>query len=175
MTVRIEAIRRRTGSALLARPQDYEVGCIMISQPVFFSRDDWVVDHADWQPRIQGGKTIDILHGDGQRILAECPERTPRLRQEARPLADELSRYGAPQTVQPRLGQGTFRIAVASAYRACAALGRALPARARGRARAPLRGRRRARAPQRTAAARRHPPPRATPATSPSRPTTASA
>jgi len=48
-------------------------------------------------------------------------------------------------------------------------------ARARGRARAPLRGRRRARAPQRTAAARRHPPPRATPATSPSRPTTASA
>lgn len=33
MTARIEAIRRRTGSALLTRPQDYEVGCIMISQP----------------------------------------------------------------------------------------------------------------------------------------------
>ena len=29
MTARIEAIRRRTGSALLTRPQDYEVGCIM--------------------------------------------------------------------------------------------------------------------------------------------------
>jgi len=49
-----------------------------------------------------------------------------------------------------------------------AALGRALAARARGRARAPLRRRRRACAPQRAAAARRHPPPRATPATSPS-------
>jgi len=48
MAARIEAIRRRTGSALLARPQDYEVGCIMISQPVFFPRDDWVADHADW-------------------------------------------------------------------------------------------------------------------------------
>ncbi len=34
MAARIEAIRRRTGSALLARPQDYEVGCIMIAQPV---------------------------------------------------------------------------------------------------------------------------------------------
>jgi hypothetical protein len=60
MTARIEAIRRRTGSALLARPQDYEVGCIMISQPVFFARDDWVADHADWHPRIQGGKTIEL-------------------------------------------------------------------------------------------------------------------
>ena len=60
MTARIEAIRRRTGSALLARPRDYEVGCIMISQPVFFARDDWVADHADWHPRIQGGKTIEI-------------------------------------------------------------------------------------------------------------------
>jgi len=29
MTARIEAIRRRTGSALRARPQDYEVDCIM--------------------------------------------------------------------------------------------------------------------------------------------------
>ena len=56
MTARIEAICRRTGSALLARPRDYEVGCIMISQPAFFARDDWI---ADWQPRIQGGKTIE--------------------------------------------------------------------------------------------------------------------
>ncbi len=40
MTARIEAIRRHTGSALLAaRAQDYEVGCIMISQPVFFPGD----------------------------------------------------------------------------------------------------------------------------------------
>ena len=60
MTARIEAIRRRTGSALVARPQDYDVGCIMISQLVVFARDDWVADHADWHPRIQGGKTIDV-------------------------------------------------------------------------------------------------------------------
>ena len=101
----------------------------MISQPVFFVRDDWVADHADWHPRIQGGKTIDILHGDGRRILAERLERTVRLRPEAEPLATELSRYGAPQVVQPRLGQGTFRIAVTSAYGACAVSGEhSLPA-----------------------------------------------
>jgi len=129
MTARIEAIRRRTGSVLLARPQDYDVGCIMISQPVFFPRDDWVADHADWHPRIQMGKTIDVSAGDGRRIFAECLERTARLRPEAEPLAEELRRYGAPQTTQPRLGQGTFRIAVTSAYGACAVSGEhSLPA-----------------------------------------------
>ena len=37
--------------------------------------------------------------------------------------------HGAPQTVQPRLGQGTFRIAVTGAYGACAVSGEhSLPA-----------------------------------------------
>src|SRR5450756_526435 len=93
MTARIEAIRRRTGSALLARPHDYEVGCIMISQPAFFARDDWVADHADWHPRMQGGKTVDVSRGDGHRILAECLARTAHLAPEAEPLVDELRRY----------------------------------------------------------------------------------
>lgn len=70
MTARIEAIRRRTGSALLARPQDYEVGCIMISQPVFFPRDEWVAEYAEWRPRTQSGKTIDVASGDGRRAFA---------------------------------------------------------------------------------------------------------
>jgi len=129
MTARIEAIRRRKGSDLLGRRQDYEVGCIMISQPVFFARDDWVADHAEWHPRMQGGKTVDVSRGDGQRIFAECLERTTRLWREAGPLADELRRYGAPQIGQPRLGQGTFRIAVTSAYLACVVSGdHSLPA-----------------------------------------------
>ena len=129
MAARIEAIRHRTGSATLTRSRDYEVGCIMISQPVFFARDDWVADHADWHPRIQMGKTIDISAGDGRRILAECIERTARLRPETDQLVDELRRYGAPQFVQPRLGQGTFRIAVTSVYGACAVSGEhSLPA-----------------------------------------------
>ena len=42
----------------------------MISQPVFFPRDDWVADHADWGPRIQTGKTVDVASGDGRRIFA---------------------------------------------------------------------------------------------------------
>jgi len=129
MAARIEAIRRRTGSPLLGRPQDYEIGCIMISQPVFFPRDEWLADHADWHPRIQGGKTVDVASGDGRRILAECLERAAHLRPEAEPLAEELRRYGAPRIMEPRLGQGTFRIAVTGAYGACAVSGEhSLPA-----------------------------------------------
>jgi len=83
--------------------------------------------------------------------------------------------HGASQTVQPRLGQGTFRIAVTSAYGACAALGHALAARApRPRTCAPTRTAARTRcptgcscAPTSTAST--------TPGTSPSRPTIASA
>jgi len=101
----------------------------MISQPIFFARDDWVAGHADWHQRIQMGKAIDVSRGDGRRILAECLERTARLGPKREPFDDELNRYGAPQTVQPRLGQGNFRIAVASAYGACAVSGEhSLPA-----------------------------------------------
>src|SRR5665647_1511240 len=106
MTARIEAIRRRTGSALLARPRDYEVGCIMISQPVFFARDDWI---ADWRPRIQGGKTIDVSRSDGRRIFTECLERTARLHGLRRAVAAELACERLRLAPEPRLGQGTFR------------------------------------------------------------------
>jgi putative restriction endonuclease len=95
----------------------------MISQPVFFGPDDWISDHVDWHPRIQGGKTVEILHGDGQRILAECLERTACARAGAQSLVDDVRRYGAPRTVPLRLGQGAFRIAVTGAYGACVVSG----------------------------------------------------
>ena len=101
----------------------------MISQPVFFPGGDWVADHTDWHPRIQGGKTVDVASGDGRRVPAECLERAAQLRPETEPLVDELCRYGAQRLVQPRLGQGTFRLAVTGAYGACAVSGEhSLPA-----------------------------------------------
>ena len=46
MTARNEAVRSRTGSVLLARPTDYEIGCVVISRPVFFGPDDWTEANA---------------------------------------------------------------------------------------------------------------------------------
>jgi len=106
----------------------YQVGCIMLSQPVFFADGDWVVQPSDWAPQAVSGAGYDLTAGEGLRVWTQCLERAARVRPlEPVVLAAEATpgpRYGAPQLVLPRLGQGTFRVAVTSAYgRACAVTG----------------------------------------------------
>jgi len=62
------------------------------------------------------------LDGEGQRLLAECLERAQlHSRSDELLVAVEAARRGKPVLVEPRLGQGTFRLAVIAAYdRACA-------------------------------------------------------
>lgn len=104
----------------------YEIGCLMITSPVFFDRPDWVAQPIDWKGQTVQGRSQDVSTGDGARILRECVERArgsdltgPGDRQDE--LGEPRERFGAPTLVTPRLGQGTFRIAVTDAYgRACA-------------------------------------------------------
>lgn len=106
--------------------EDPEIGCLLLAQPVFFEERDWVERPADWHPNIVVGKTYDLAEGEGARMWADC-----RLRAAGWSLvAEEPARYGAPQLVESRLGQGIFRIAVMDAYhRACAVTGEhSLPA-----------------------------------------------
>jgi putative restriction endonuclease len=104
----------------------YEIGCVMLSVPVFFEREDWILPPADW-PRsgIMQGKSYDLSAGEGARVWDSCQAvargrgllagRSERASEPAGP------RYGEPVLVRPRLGQGTFRIAVTDAYgRSCA-------------------------------------------------------
>jgi HNH endonuclease len=126
MCLRIEKYRH-------GQPPDprrrYEIGCIMISQPVFFEDEDWVQEPAGFSRNIVSGKGTDVGEGEGKRILEECLARARALRV---PLAGEpgqlvldpdAARFGAPVLVTPRLGQGTFRLAVTDAYGACAVTG----------------------------------------------------
>ena len=92
----------------------------MISQPVWFDEGNWVRDDADWAGNIVNGKSLDLLHGEGQRILSDCIARTNAHVPELEQVEDSLRR-GTPVLVEPRLGQGSFRIAVTKAYSgACA-------------------------------------------------------
>ncbi len=97
----------------------YTVGCIMLSQPVFFDDGDWVAQPHDWAPNTVSGAGYDLTVGEGRRIWEECQARAKSLPLLA-PMAAEptagAERYGAPQLVRPRLGQGTFRVAVTQAY-----------------------------------------------------------
>ena len=98
----------------------YPVGCLMVAEPVFFDEDDWIPQPRDWKPNIVSGKGYDLAVGEGLRIWEACLERAHRVRPEFL-VAEGAARFGSPVSVRPRLGQGSFRIAVTEAYdRACA-------------------------------------------------------
>ncbi len=132
MRERIGAIRRRIGYVETGPLNN--IGCILLVEPAFFEREAWIPQPSDWHVRTVTTKGYDLTTGEGRRIWEAClersmPQRTPVAPQ--RPsLREPAARYGAPRPVAPRLGQGTFRVAVTEAYdRACAATGEhSLPA-----------------------------------------------
>ncbi len=110
---------------------EYTVGCLMISEPVFFDREEWIPQPADWGRQTVQGAGYSLDSGEGRRIWLECLARARSSgREEGPAVMGEERRYGRPILVEPRLGQGTFRIAVTDAYgRACALTGEhSLPA-----------------------------------------------
>jgi putative restriction endonuclease len=130
MRQRIAEIRRRIHYVETGRLNN--IGCILLVQPIFFAPDDWIAQPADWPPRTVSGKRYDLTAGEGHRVWAMCQERAEGLRAPVAQgrIAEQRDRYGATRPVAPRLGQGTFRVAVTEAYgRACAATGEhSLPA-----------------------------------------------
>lgn len=131
MRKRIGAIRQRISFS--GQPTE-PIGCILIVQPTFFAEADWVLQPADWRARTVSDKKYDLRSGEGARVWAECLSRVkpgPVPSRAAGATAQPISpRYGPPTLVAPRLGQGTFRIAVMEAYgRQCSVSGEhSLPA-----------------------------------------------
>jgi putative restriction endonuclease len=108
-------------------PDSDLIGCVLLTQPVFFSQDNWIEQPIDWPVRTQSEKRYDLSLGEGLRIWEKCLAAVAKsnLQQAVVPtestIADFQPRYGQQLLIQPRLGQGTFRIAVTDAYsRACA-------------------------------------------------------
>jgi putative restriction endonuclease len=100
----------------------YAIGCLIVAAPVFFPQDLWIPQPSDYRRQIVQGKTYDLLEGEGRRLWDACMARVAEQPNAALPeLVAESARYGSPILVRPRLGQGTFRIAVTDAYAgACA-------------------------------------------------------
>lgn len=117
MRDRVQQYRR---SAMPIGP-DEEIGCILLQQPFFFRPDQWI-EASDWSRSIVQGKTYDDSTPEGYRIWQEVQARLAA----PYPVLDESveiakQRYGSPQMILPRLGQGAFRVIVADAYqRQCA-------------------------------------------------------
>lgn len=108
------------------------IGCVAVSECVLFEPDAWVGLPESFNPQNLSGSVVDLAADDGRRLWADCLDRAsaggPRFEWVAD--AADRQRRGQPQIVIPRLGQGSFRLAVLDAYGgACAVTGEhALPA-----------------------------------------------
>ena len=105
---------------------DPQIGCNVLSSPIFFAEDQWIPLPQSWPPNTQLGKTYNTAEADGAVLWSEV---ALRLQHAATELQQELPRYGDPQLVRLRLGQGAFRVLVTDAYhRRCTISGeRTLP------------------------------------------------
>jgi putative restriction endonuclease len=101
---------------------DYAVGCILLQSPFFFSRDEWF-PVPNWPKAVQRYKGYSDEQEIGKHLWTEVQLRLqsrslPTMEPE---LVADGARFGQPQTVFPRLGQGAFRVIVTDVYhRQCA-------------------------------------------------------
>lgn len=118
MQDKISAIRDRIDYQSSGVQND--IGCILLSQPTFFKTTEWVIGPHDWPPANLRNKKYSILSGEGLRVWNDCIAKSTLINSQTA-IHEPLPRYGTPQLVQPRLGQGIFRVAVMEAYaRSCA-------------------------------------------------------
>lgn len=116
LTLRLD---RLGGPDRLGMGRNRMIGCIAITEPVFFAPDEWVAVPKDWSRNIVSGRTEDLSHGEGLRMWAECLERAASRSDVASDWpreAFDAQRAGRPVLITPRLGQSSFRLAVLDAY-----------------------------------------------------------
>lgn len=108
------------------------IGCIALTAPVFFRREDWIPVPADWSTSIVQGKrySTDTTIGNAlwQQVQATLSRyQTPVSQTISRSLFDveeSLPQYGNSVLRKVRIGQGAFRVSIIDAYtKRCAITG----------------------------------------------------
>jgi putative restriction endonuclease len=131
----LATFRRRMLEYRSASELSRQIGCTILTQPFFFQRDAWITVPPDWSANIVTGKSYDIAEPAGQTLWQQVQERLGdaafSVPSGVEAVGEEdKNRFGQPQWMRPRLGQGAFRVLVTDAYhRRCAMTGeRTLPA-----------------------------------------------
>ncbi|MGI8520948.1 MAG: HNH endonuclease [Actinomycetota bacterium] len=120
MRRRIERYRRSPPEPM----EDYDIGCILLEQPFFFERSDWLTPPADFAKNIVTGKTYDLAPPAGSGLWEQIQARLLRAEVNESLDAVDPAMFGDPVLVRPRLGQGSFRVLVTDSYqRRCAVTG----------------------------------------------------
>ena len=98
---------------------DFAIGCRILTQPFFFEELDWIPIPPSWSANIVSFKTYSTGDTEGMGLWEAVNDRLNRVAVPG--MAEAGARYGEPQLIRPRLGQGTFRVLVTDIYkRRCA-------------------------------------------------------
>jgi putative restriction endonuclease len=94
------------------------IGCVAVTDCVFFESERLLDVPASFNPQNLSGSLIDLEQREGRELWTRClaEATTNSLMPNWVPEAAERERYGRPQLIVPRLGQGSFRLAVMDAY-----------------------------------------------------------
>lgn len=127
MRTRVEHYRRKG-----ARPhEDYEIGNIILEDPFFLAREQWIPAPTDFAPSVVQGKGYDLTQPNGRALwdAVLLARASLKHRVSERPALIDGPMYGEAQRGRVRLRQGAFRVMITDAYsRRCAISGeKALP------------------------------------------------
>jgi putative restriction endonuclease len=117
--------------------QNPNIGCIVLTDPIFFDKTDWIDVPTSWNRSIVQGKSYDTFNLDGRELWAKVDlllnkyslfERPETLKSQL-VLAEPQAEYTKKYLTKVRLGQGAFRVQLTDAYnRKCSITGeRTLP------------------------------------------------
>ncbi|HAL82667.1 MAG TPA: restriction endonuclease [Mucilaginibacter sp.] len=106
------------------------IGCIVLTNPIFFKREDWIPVPTNWSKSIVQGKTYSTDDNIGEDLWRMVERTLDKYMFEEVANTNQLMlnepelRYGNPILQKVRLGQGAFRVLVTDAYtRRCAISG----------------------------------------------------
>jgi putative restriction endonuclease len=109
------------------------IGCIVLTNPVFFNQEDWLDVPADWHSNTVQGKIYDTNTSYGSELWHQLESHLDKYlysnshegEKSQLILEDsEMPRYGNSILKKVRLGQGAFRVLVTDAYtRRCSITG----------------------------------------------------
>ena len=126
---------RSADNSFLINPN---IGCIVLTDPIFFKEEDWIPVPTDWNRSIVQGKSYDSVSGTGK-LLWDCVdkvvekynmfEREEIVRSQLM-VNDPDSEFTKKYLTKVRVGQGAFRVQLTDAYgRKCSITGeKTLPA-----------------------------------------------
>ncbi|MBE9511300.1 MAG: HNH endonuclease [Bacteroidetes bacterium] len=101
------------------------MGCIVLSNPIFFDETDWIDIPSDWSLNIVQGKTYNNEDKIGNQLWNKIEEKIikhklfetqPESKSQLVLESKEADRYGKEILTRVRLGQSAFRVLITDAY-----------------------------------------------------------